>query len=129
MSTLNPAATAARSKTPFRRPVQPSPRAVDTSKSTNSRESACATDSSRRILKIQYSLSRHGQNANRLLAADRRERIQKVFECVAGFEVIEEVGNRDPRPDEHQLSAHDLRIAVDDVSFRHWPRIPRIIRR
>src|SRR5438128_11508841 len=127
MSTSKSAALAARSSTPLRRPIHPSSRAVDTSRCASSRAKICATDSSRSIRKIQYSLSRHREDRNSLLPPYGRERIQKVFECVPGFQVIKEVGNNDARPDENRLAAHDLRIAVNHLTGRHRPRIPRMI--
>jgi hypothetical protein len=54
-----------------------------------------------------------------LLTGDGGKRIEKAFDRVALFEVVNQRLNGYARADKHGRSAHDLRMAVDDWRLRH----------
>src|SRR5438552_10114193 len=125
MRTSKPASTAARRRTPLRGPLQPRSRTVATSNAVSSVSKGCATDSSTSIRKVRHSISSHCKDSDRLLTAHGRESVEKLFQRIARLEIIKKVVYRHARTDKHELSTHDLRIAVDHLTDRHPPRIPR----
>src|SRR3954471_17355338 len=109
--TSKPASTAARSKTPFRRPSQRCARTVLTSWPMSSAANAMGSDSSINM-RTANRLFRELQCRNGLLAAHRRKFLEELIQRIAGFEIVKEVVEGNPRADEYQFAAHDLGIAV-----------------
>ncbi len=120
--TSKPASTAARSRTPFRKPSHRCPRTVETSYPTSSRASASGRDSSTSTRNAYDSLSCNLEGGNGLIASHGRKLIQELIERIACLEIVEEVVDRHARADEYELAAHDLGIAVNDliVDLHEW---------
>ena len=62
--------------------------------------------------------SEHGEfagfdDSDDLLAFDRRERIQEIFDGFAAFEIVHEILERNARADENWCAAHDFRVRMD----------------
>jgi hypothetical protein len=54
------------------------------------------------------------QRGDGLLPGHGRKRVQKLVEAVVPLEIIDEVPERNPRPDEYRRTTEDVRIAVHD---------------
>jgi len=54
------------------------------------------------------------QRRDRLLSGDTRKRIEKLFKTVVSFEVVDQVAERNARPDKHGRAAQNIRIAVNN---------------
>src|SRR5947208_13782267 len=73
------------------------------------------SDSSTRTRTADDSLFRQLDCRYSLLAAYRRELLQKLIQRITRLEIVEQVIDRNARSDEYQLAAHDLGVAVDDL--------------
>ncbi len=65
-----------------------------------------------------HRLARDLERGNSLFASHRRKRVQEDLERIACLEVLEKTSGRNASTDEHRFAAHDLWIAVDDLSCR-----------
>ena len=74
-------------------------------------------DSSGRTRIFSEALARQFQRCNGLLARHRRELLQKYFESVASFKILEKDPCGHARSHEHGGSAQDFRVAVHDQFF------------
>ena len=54
------------------------------------------------------------QRRDRLLSGDTRKRIEKLVKTVVSFEVVNQVAERNARPDKHGRAAQNIRIAVNN---------------
>ena len=54
------------------------------------------------------------QRCDRLLSGDTRKRIEKLVKTVVSFEVVDQVSERNARPDKHGRAAQNIRIAVNN---------------
>ena len=54
------------------------------------------------------------QRRDRLLPGNARKRIEKLVETVVSFEIVDQVAERNARPDKHGRAAQNIRIAVNN---------------
>ena len=77
--------------------------------------------SSSRMRKSTHRFVGRFQRRDRLLSGDTRERVEKLLETVVSFEVVDQVAERNTRPDKHGRAAQNVRITVNNWrGIWHW---------
>src|SRR5436190_14108173 len=61
-----------------------------------------------------------------LFAGHRWKRLQEFVEGIAGFQIIEEILDRDPCSDKHGRTAKNIRVAVYNCSGHNASRLQQI---
>jgi len=70
----------------------------------------------------RYRLSCDLERADRLVARNRRKRLEKVLQRVSGFEVIEQTLSRHTCANKYGRSSHDFGVGMNDVArISHGP--------
>src|ERR1051325_2028821 len=112
--TVKPRSTAARSRTPFRRPLSFSRRAIEHSNSGKKGSICYGMDWSMSSRNGRYRLSCNLKGCNGLISRDRRKGLEELLDRVASLQVVEQALGRHTCANENRRSTHDLRGGMNN---------------